>query len=271
MNEIKPILRWPGAKWRIAKWIASYFPEHGTYLEPFFGSGAVFFTKPPSGSETINDIDNNIVNLFKVCRDNPKKLARKIAMTPYSRAEYIFCRNNYKDDSCDDIERARRYVVAVWQGFGGKTYQEVSWAHDRTNSVFRPKYWAELPDRILNILGRLKMAQIENKNAIELIDMYNRKNCLIYADPPYLKETRSNLHYEYEMGEIDEHKKLLEVLLHHKGPVVVSSYTNKLYDKWLVLENGWDKKTIKVQANAGKSTLECIYLNRMCDIEISLF
>lgn len=115
------------------------------------------------------------------------------------------------------------------------------------------------------------MAQIENKNAIELIDMYNRKNCLIYADPPYLKETRSNLHYEYEMGEIDEHKKLLEVLLHHKGPVVVSSYTNKLYDEWLVLENGWDKKTIKVQANAGKSTLECIYLNRMCDIEISLF
>lgn len=115
------------------------------------------------------------------------------------------------------------------------------------------------------------MAQIENKNAIELIDMYNRKNCLIYADPPYLKETRSNLHYEYEMGKIDEHKKLLEVLLHHKGPVVVSSYTNKLYDEWLVLENGWDKKTIKVQANAGKSTLECIYLNRMCDIEISLF
>lgn len=53
MNEIKPILRWPGAKWRIAKWIASYFPEHGTYLEPFLGSGAVFFTKPPSGSETI--------------------------------------------------------------------------------------------------------------------------------------------------------------------------------------------------------------------------
>lgn len=72
-------------------------------------------------------------------------------------------------------------------------------------------------------------------------------------------------------NKIDEHKKLLEVLLHHKGPVVVSSYTNKLYDEWLVLENGWDKKTIKVQANAGKSTLECIYLNRMCNIEISLF
>lgn len=67
MNNTKPILRWPGAKWRIAKWIASYFPMHGTYLEPFFGSGAVFFTKAPSGTETINDIDNNLFNFNKCC------------------------------------------------------------------------------------------------------------------------------------------------------------------------------------------------------------
>lgn len=271
MNEIKPILRWPGAKWRIAKWIASYFPEHGTYLEPFFGSGAVFFTKAPSGTETINDIDNNLINLFKVCRDYPIELAKKIEMTPYSKAEYTFCRRNYADKKYTEIERARMYLVAIWQGFGGKTYQETSWAHDRTNSVFRPKYWAELPDRILSIVSRLKMAQIENRDALELIHMYNKKNCLIYIDPPYLKETRSNMHYEHEMAKENEHKQLLELILKHKGPVVISSYSNKLYDEILVLEHGWDKKTIKVQANAGKSTLECIYLNRMCDIEISLF
>ena len=169
MNEIKPILRWPGAKWRIAKWIASYFPEHGTYLEPFFGSGAVFFTKPPSGSETINDIDNNIVNLFKVCRDNPKKLARKIAMTPYSRAEYIFCRNNYKDDICDDIERARRYVVAVWQGFGVAHSRQAAEAQrevtDMTNELLKKN--AET----------LKMATVETAKESErgIVDMETLK------------------------------------------------------------------------------------------------
>lgn len=270
MNEIKPILRWPGAKWRIAKWIINHFPSHGVYLEPFFGSGAVFFTKPPSSTETINDIDDNIINLFKVCRDYPMEIARKIELTPYSKSEYEFCRKNYAKCDCDDIERARRYLVAVWQGFGGKTYQETSWAHDRTNSVFRPKYFSEVPQRILDVISRLKMAQIENKNAIELIDMYNRKDCLIYADPPYMKSLRSNLHYEHEMATDDEHKQLLEVLLHHKGAVIISSYSNKLYDKRLVLENGWDKQSIRVQAT-GKSTVECIYLNPICNREINLF
>lgn len=136
--EIKPILRWPGAKWRIAQWIINHFPEHGTYLEPFFGSGAVFFTKPPSGTETLNDLDNNIVNLFRVIREHSHELVRLIECTPYARTEYEYCRRTYKAET-DDIERARKYLVAVWQGFGGKTYQETSWAHDRTNSVFRPR------------------------------------------------------------------------------------------------------------------------------------
>nr|UWG01658.1 MAG: D12 class N6 adenine-specific DNA methyltransferase [Bacteriophage sp.] len=270
MNEIKPVLRWPGAKWRIAKWIISYFPKHGTYLEPFFGSGAVFFNKYPSGTETINDIDANIINLFKVCRDKPYELAKAIELTPYSKDEYFYCRKNYACEK-DELEKARQYLVAIWQGFGGKTFQETSWAHDRTNSVFRPKYWAELPDRILNIVGRLKVAQIENRNALELIEMYNKKNCLLYIDPPYLKETRSNLHYEHEMAKESEHKQLLELILKHKGPVVISSYSNKLYDERLVLEHGWNKNSIRVQTNAGHSSIECIYLNDRCNKEMSLF
>ncbi|MBQ8699042.1 MAG: DNA adenine methylase, partial [Schwartzia sp.] len=62
-------MRWPGSKWRIADWIIAHFPDHGVYCEPFFGSGAVFFRKPPSGIETINDLDGNVVNLFRVIRD----------------------------------------------------------------------------------------------------------------------------------------------------------------------------------------------------------
>lgn len=271
MNDIQPILRWPGAKWRIAKWIINHFPSHGVYLEPFFGSGAVFFTKPPSSTETVNDIDDNIINLFKVCRDYPMEIARKIELTPYSKSEYEFCRKNYSDKKCDEIERARRYLVAIWQGFGGKTYQETSWAHDRTNSVFRPKYWAELPDRILKIISRLKMAQIENRDALEVIDLYNRKNCLIYADPPYLKSTRRNLHYECEFASTKEHNEFLDVILRHKGAAIVSSYSNKIYDERLILENGWDKQSIRVQTNAGRSSIECLYLNPVCNREISLF
>ena len=75
---MEPVLRWPGAKWRIAPWIVSMFPRHDVYCEPFFGSGAVFFTKPPSSTETINDRDSEIVNLFTVCRVYPEELARLV-------------------------------------------------------------------------------------------------------------------------------------------------------------------------------------------------
>lgn len=72
----RPVLRYPGAKWRIADWIVNFFPRHDVYVEPFFGSGAVFFTKNPSGTETINDIDGNVVNLFRVIRDDAETLCR---------------------------------------------------------------------------------------------------------------------------------------------------------------------------------------------------
>ena len=85
---MKPVLKYPGSKWRIAGEIVARIPEHHTYLEPFFGSGAVFFSKEPSRIEMINDLDNNVPNLFRCIRDDPDRLARIVATTPYSRHEY---------------------------------------------------------------------------------------------------------------------------------------------------------------------------------------
>lgn len=70
-----PILKYPGAKWSIADWILEFIPEHDVYLEPFFGSGAVFFNKRPVRIETINDIDGDVVNLFRVIRTRAEELA----------------------------------------------------------------------------------------------------------------------------------------------------------------------------------------------------
>ena len=101
---MKALLKYPGGKWKISAWIINHFPEHKVYLEPFFGSGAVFFNKEPSYIETINDIDGNIVNLFRVCREHPKELASYINLTPFARDEFISC---YQQESFDSIEMAR--------------------------------------------------------------------------------------------------------------------------------------------------------------------
>lgn len=258
------ILRWPGAKWRMADWIVNQLPSHKVYCEPFFGSGAVFFTKKPSGTETINDIDDNIVNLFRVVRNSANELARVIEMTPYSRSEYRDC----YDSNGDDVERARRFLVRTWQAYGGKTYCSSSWAHDRTNQVFRPKYWCKLPERILATVERLKMVQIENMDALELIDLYNREGTLLYVDPPYLKSTRTQLHYKHEFASVDEHKALLQLCKRHKGHVMISSYDNELYNSEL---DGWEKRSMRVATNNGGSAEEIVYFSPSCTMQGSLF
>lgn len=262
---MKTILRWPGSKWRIADWIIHQFPQHDVYCEPFFGSGAVFFRKNPSGTETINDIDGNVVNLFRVIRDSADELAKAIEMTPYSREEYREC----QEIKGDEIEQARRFLVRTWQAFGGKTYSPAaSWAHDRTNTVFRPRYWCQLPDRLLDTVERLRMAQIECMDALELIPMYNRDNTLLYIDPPYLRSSRTQLHYECEFAKTDEHMALLQLCREHKGPCIISSYENDLYNEELA---GWSKRSITTQTNCAGTAVEVIYLNAACTREMNLF
>ena len=80
-------LRWPGSKWTLAQQIINILPDHRIYIEPFLGSGAVFFNKTPSFTEILNDLDGDIFNMFKCLRDQPEELAHMIELTPYSREE----------------------------------------------------------------------------------------------------------------------------------------------------------------------------------------
>lgn len=257
MKIFEPVLRWPGSKWRLSDWIISHMPPHEVYLEPFFGSGAVFFSKHPTRTETINDLDGNVVNLFRVIRDKSNQLAAMVDMTPWSRSEYNEIRENLQTG--DPIEDARRFLVRCWQGFGAKTAHNTSWAHGRVANVNKPELWSKLPQRILNITDRLKQAQIECMDAIEIIGAYNDSKTLIYSDSPYLESSRRNKGlYNIEMGKDDQHIRLLEVLQKHSGPVILSGYPSDLYDSHLV---GWEKHSTKTQVEKGMSATEVIWLN----------
>lgn len=119
---MKPVLKYPGSKWRIAGEIVARIPEHHTYLEPFFGSGAVFFSKEPSRIEMINDLDNNVPNLFRCIRDDPDRLARIVATTPYSRHEYE--RAFTSNEEQDNFQRAADFLTTCWQGHGFRSNAE---------------------------------------------------------------------------------------------------------------------------------------------------
>lgn len=230
------ILNYPGAKWGMAKQIAAIMPVHRSYLEPFFGSGAVLFNKPPSAIETVNDIDGDITNFFKVLREHPEELAEAISLTPYSREVFDDAHNNRGTDLFD---KAYRFAIRSRMGHGFKTYQKTGfkidvYARERSYCV---DCWNRMPQVIFEAAARLKGVQIENRPALEVIRKFNHDNVLIYADPPYLLNTRGGKQYRHEMNEQD-HVELLSALKKHKGAVILSSYPSDMYDCEL---RGWSK------------------------------
>ena len=261
-------MNYPGQKWGIAKKIISYFQEHIIYCEPFFGSGSVFFNKSRCRMEVINDIDDDVVNLFKVIRDQSEELARLIYYTPYSRQEFENC---YDRENVSDIERARRFLTGSFQSLSSSTHYRSGWKRTGVLSWHSiSKAWAKVHNSILEAAERLRGVEIEKKDALELIPQYNCHECLLYLDPPYIHGTRKLYMYNHEFYKTEQHSKLLCLLLRHKGPVVLSGYDNQLYEDLLVKADGWNKVIIGGRSRNGKVTEECLWINRCIQQQITL-
>lgn len=249
------LLNYPGAKWGMAREIVALMPPHRSYLEPFFGSGAVLFNKPPSAIETVNDVDGDVVNFFKVLREQPEKLAAYIAMTPYSRAVFD---DAHENRGSSDFERAWKFAIRSKMGHGFANCRNCGFKINVTGSesAYLVRYWNQMPQQIIDAAERLKSVQIENRPALELIRKFNHDNVLIYADPPYLLNTRGGKQYRYEMTEQD-HVELLDALKQHKGTVILSGYPSELYDRELA---GWSmiaRKSYNQNADQRTEVLWC--------------
>lgn len=250
------LLNYPGAKWGMAKEIVALMPPHRSYLEPFFGSGAVLFNKPPSAIETVNDIDGDIVNFFTVLREEPDRLAEAISLTPYAREVF---NDAHENRGSSGFDRAYRFAIRSKMGHGFKTYQKTGFKIDvyAREKAYCVSCWNRLPRDLLEAAHRLKEVQIEQKPALELIRKFNHDNVLIYADPPYLLDTRGGKQYRHEMTEQD-HLDLLEALLQHKGTVILSGYPHEMYDREL---KGWSKIARKSYNQNSDQRTEVLWCN----------
>lgn len=256
VSDAQPILKYPGAKWKYAAWITQYIPRSVTYVEPFFGSGAVFFNLPWTPKNAVlNDLDNDIVNLFRVIRNHGAYLAALLEVTPWARAEY----ESSFEPTDDPIEAARRFIVRCWQAHGTKTNVQTGWRNmGVAASGSTVSLWKKLPKRIHAIIDRLRDAEIECRPAIQVIERYHNPNVAIYADPPYVLTTRTGAMYEHEMTDAD-HTALLESLDAHPGPVILSGYACDLYDNRLA---NWHRVETRSISEKGGVRTEVIWMNR---------
>lgn len=255
---MKAIVKYPGSKWGTADWIISHFPEHHSYLEPFFGSGGVFFNKPRSDIETINDLDGEVVNLFRWIKEEPEKLAHEIYFTPYSREVYEMA---YQKEPESSLEKAVLFYIRLNMGHGFRTTGEkVGWKMDiqGREKAYAAEDWRKIPEKIMEAAERLRGVQIENRPAVEVIRRFNFENVLIYCDPPYVLSTRCRKQYNKEMTD-EDHEELLDTLLKHKGPVVISGYASELYDK--ALKDWYREEKVNYAQNA-QQRREIIWFNR---------
>ena len=256
----RPALRYYGGKWKLAPWIISHFPDHKNYVEPCGGAASVLLQKPRSPLETYNDLDGNVVNFFQVLRDRPDELIHKIRLTPWARAEYELCR----EPDLDPIENARRFFACGWMSISGMAFEmSTGWrATTFDGQSFTPHLYQYqyTQDILQKISDRLLSVQIENKNASYVIERYDNKDTVIYFDPPYMAETRSQSNQYLIETDDTFHTEAAALLRSALGYVVVSGYACPLYTE-LYEAHDWSRFDKEAQTNSGGKRIESLWLS----------
>jgi DNA adenine methylase len=227
----------------------------------------VLMRKPRSYAEVLNDLDGEVVNVFRILRDRQLagELERQIRLTPWSRREFWAA----YDPADDPIEQARRTIIRIFMAFG-------TTGRRKNKSGFRAapyrlsnsgvKDWVNYPDAIRCFVERLQGVTIEQRPAIEIIRQQDSSSTLFYCDPPYVTSTRSAIQwpshndraYIHDMTD-DEHRELAEVLHSVKGMAIISGYPCELYDHELY--PNWRRITKSTISDGAKPRTEVLWIS----------
>lgn len=269
----RPALRYHGGKWRLAPWIIEHFPEHRAYTESFGGAASVLLRKPRSYAEIYNDLDGEIVNLFRVARTRGDDLVRALELTPYAREEF----NESFLPAHDPLEQARRTIMRSYMGYGGnltrpnrdQTPQRTGFRtySKKERGSIPAQDWRNYPQACGEIIDRLRGVIIENRPAGAVIETHDGTDALHYVDPPYVHSTRQissagdHRGYRFEMSD-DDHRELAGVLHRARGMVVISGYACDLYDRELY--PAWRRVEREHHADGARDRVEVLWINQAC-------
>jgi DNA adenine methylase len=226
---------WYGGKYSHLDWLLPLLPQTTHFCDVFGGSAAVLINREPAAVETYNDIDSELVNFFRVLREQKDALTEAIGLTPFSREELSLACEPLTPE-ITRLERARRFYVRARQVRTGlaQTASVGRWAHcvltSRAGMAGAVSRWLGAVEDLPLIAQRLLRVQIENVPALEVIRRYDSPETLFYCDPPYVHDTRGDSKaYGFEMTDAD-HIALAATLKSVEGKVALSGYQSDLYE-----------------------------------------
>jgi DNA adenine methylase len=264
VKPTRPVLRWHGGKWLLAPWIIANLPPHRVYVEPFGGAASVLIRKPRSYAEVYNDLDQDVVNLFRVLREPEaaERLVAAVALTPFARDEQV----QAYEPSADPVERARQLIVRSFMGFGSNGHNRKTGfrANSNRSGTTPSRDWANYPAGLAEVVQRFAGVVVENRDAKDVMAAHDGPDTLHYVDPPYVTATRSDAGADYAHEMTDEqHAELLAFLPTLAGKVVLSGYPHPAYDAALP---GWRRVERKALADGARERVEVLWINpSACD------
>ena len=244
---------WYGGKFSHLDWLLPLLPDCHHYCEPFAGSGAVLLNREPSPVETFNDLDGEVVNFFRVLREEKERLIEAIGLTPFAREEFALACEISPDLSvaragpallCSRPSGAhgvwrRRPSVGRWANCKNTSRAGMSGVISR---------WLGAVEDLPAVAERLLRVQIENRPAADIIRLYDSPATLFYCDPPYVHSTRGDSKaYGFEMTDA-QHRDLADVLNLVQGMVAFSNYQAAILDR-LYPASKWHKTVSPARTN----------------------
>ena len=209
----KPMIKWMGGKRRLAAQILPQFATHTCYVEAFAGAGALFFAKEPAQTEVLNDLNGELVNLYRVVQHHLEEFVRQFKWALTSREIYKW-QQMTQPETLTDIQRAARFYYLQNLGFGGKvtgqTYGTVTTGKPGLNLL-------RLEENLSAVHLRLHQVQIERLDWQACVQRYDRQHTLFYLDPPYWATAGYGLGFEFE-----QYEAMSDLLRSMKGKALIS-------------------------------------------------
>jgi len=233
---------WVGGKKQLRKEIIARFPsEFKRYIEVFGGAGWVLFAKEKSNLEVeiFNDIDSELINLYRCIKYHCEALQEELNWLTISREQFLDSKNQMSITGLTDIQRAARYFHLIKTSFCS---ERKSFGIGKQNFISALEYLPKIKERLKNTI-------IENKDFESLIKSHDRDNALFYLDPPYNKTEK----YYSNNFSVEDHVRLNEILKSIKGKFILSynddGFIRELYKDFNIEEisrnNNFNRKPFK--------------------------